>query len=301
MKPRIFIGSSGMARKYAEAIHDSLTDIAECTVWTEGAFGLSASTLDNLSKNLRDSDFGAFIFAADDRLSLNGDFLHVPRDNVVFEAGLFSGYLCLERCFIAIPQSVRVHVLTDLLGFTVGQYEDQRTDRNSMAAVGPFARKIREAIEVQGLFRGTSTDKLHELITQFECCNWIPPDSSLKDPWEPRVQRKRQVWSQLDTFCSSHRVNKHRLLAQDSVGHYIALLAAIRNHPEDGDCDLVHRMDAAHLPAGFAQDRLMDIVELLKTKKCCAPDRLAALYLWIKKLPEPKPKTLDRIAKLSTP
>jgi len=96
-------------------------------------------------------------------------------------------------------------------------------------------------------------------------------------------------------------VNKHRLLAQDSVGHYIALLAAIRNHPEDGDCDLVHRMDAAHLPAGFAQDRLMDIVELLKTKKCCAPDRLAALYLWIKKLPEPKPKTLDRIAKLSTP
>jgi predicted nucleotide-binding protein len=94
MKPRIFIGSSGKAKKYAEAIHDSLTDLAECIVWTEGAFGLSASTLDNLLKNLRDSDFGAFIFAADDRLSTNGDLLNVPRDNVVFEAGLFCGHLC---------------------------------------------------------------------------------------------------------------------------------------------------------------------------------------------------------------
>jgi hypothetical protein len=41
MKPRLFVGSSGKASNYAEALHDSLTDIAECTVWTEGAFGLS--------------------------------------------------------------------------------------------------------------------------------------------------------------------------------------------------------------------------------------------------------------------
>src|ERR1700722_15058921 len=100
MKPRIFIGSSGKAKKYAEAIHANLTDVAECTVWTEGAFGLSASTLTNLLKNLRDSDFGAFIFAADDQQSANGDLLNVPRDNVVFEAGLFCGYLDPNRCFI---------------------------------------------------------------------------------------------------------------------------------------------------------------------------------------------------------
>ena len=75
MKPRIFIGSSGKAKKYAEAIHANLTDVAECTVWTQGAFGLSASTLSNLSKNLHDSDFGAFVFAADDQLSTHGDLL----------------------------------------------------------------------------------------------------------------------------------------------------------------------------------------------------------------------------------
>jgi hypothetical protein len=60
-------------------------------------------------------------------------------------------------------------------------------------------------------------------------------------------------------------------------------------------------MDVARLPAGFAQDHLMDVVEHLKEKKCCAPDQLAALCLWLKKLPNPSPGTLDRIAKLDTP
>jgi hypothetical protein len=300
MKPRIFIGSSGKAKKYAEAIHDNLTDIAECTVWTEGAFGLSASTLNNLLTNLHDSDFGAFIFAADDQLSRNGDLVNIPRDNVVFEAGLFFGYLGPERCFVAIPQSVSVHIPTDLLGFTVGQYEDQRTD-NFIAAVGPFTRKIREAFKAQGLFRGSSGDKLRDLITQFECCNWIPENRSLPDPWAPRVERKKQVWAQLDGFCSTNRVNKHRLLAGSSAGHYVALFAVILNHPKDNDCDLIRQIDVKHLPAGFAQDKLMDVVELLKAKKTCESAQLVALSEWLKTLRAPMPQTLDRIAKFASP
>lgn len=60
VKPRIFIGSSKTAKDYAGAIHDSLVDVAECTVWTEGAFGLSQSTVANLMKHFRNSDFGIF-------------------------------------------------------------------------------------------------------------------------------------------------------------------------------------------------------------------------------------------------
>lgn len=302
MKPRIFIGSSGKAKKYAEAVHASLTDVAECTEWTQGAFGLSSSTLNNLLSDLQDSDFGAFIFAADDQLNSNGDLLNVPRDNVVFEAGLFCGYLSPTRCFIAIPQSVKIHIPSDLLGFTVGHYEDQRTDRNTMAAVGPFAHKMREAIEVQGLFKGTPADKLRDLVTQFECCNWIPKDSSPGNPWALRVERKKQVWAQLNDFCSKNRVNKHRLLAGNSGGHYIALIAAIRNHPESNDCDLIRQMDVAHLPTGFAQDKLMDSVESVKASRTCESAQLATLSAWLKtNLRDPSPPTLDRIAKLSTP
>jgi predicted nucleotide-binding protein len=66
MWPRIFIGSSKAASNYAGARHDGLVENAECTVWTEGAFDLSQSTIEGLMKNLRDSDFGIFVFAPDD-------------------------------------------------------------------------------------------------------------------------------------------------------------------------------------------------------------------------------------------
>jgi hypothetical protein len=243
-------------------------------VWTEGAFGLSQSTIGNLTKNLRDSDFGAFIFAPDDKATMAGDLLNVPRDNVVFEAGLFSGYLCPERCFVAIPQSVPIHILTDLLGFTVGHYEDRRTDRNYMAAVSTFSRKIREQIEFQGLFGGSSGEKLRELCTKFECSDWIVDENA-------RVDRKRQIATEIDAFCAAHTVNKHRLLAQSRKGYYMALLSAIRNRPEDGDCDLIRQMQCYHLPSGFAYYPLMDAVEALKAKTCCTPEQMVALSSWL--------------------
>jgi len=226
--------------------------------------------------------------------------LNVPRDNVVFEAGLFCGYLCPERCFIAIPQSVTIHVPTDLLGFTVGHYEDQRTDKNYIAAIGTFSRSIRDAIQFQGLFGGTSDEKLRELITQFECSNWIPPDNSLKNPWEARVTRKSQLTSEIINFCKDHAVNKHRLLARNSPGHYIALLCAICNHPEDDDCDLIQRINKAHLPAGFAYYKLMDAAEALKAKKCCSNQQVAALCAWLKALPEKDPTINERVTKFAT-
>src|SRR5262249_36240862 len=128
MRPRIFIGSSGKAEKYAGAIQDALGDAAECTPWTDGAFRLSQSTLDNLMEHVHNSDFGIFVFAADDIANIKGEFLNVPRDNVVYEAGLFSGRLSPKRCFIVTPKSAKVHLPTDLLGITYGVYDDTRTD-----------------------------------------------------------------------------------------------------------------------------------------------------------------------------
>ncbi len=97
-------------------------------------------------------------------------------------------------------------------------------------------------------------------------------------------------------------MNKHRLLSQNTAGHYIALLAAICNHPEGGDCDLIRQMNVAYLPLGFAQDKLMDAVESLKARNTCESAQLAALSVWLKtNLHTPSPQTLDRIAKLAAP
>jgi hypothetical protein len=60
-------------------------------------------------------------------------------------------------------------------------------------------------------------------------------------------------------------------------------------------------MDVKHLPAGFAQDKLMDVVELLKARKTCGPAQLSALSSWLKTLPDPSSRTVDRIGKLTVP
>ena len=84
MKPRIFIGSSREAQKIANAIHSRLQRVAECTVWTNGAFGLSQAMMAELMRNLRDSDFGIFVFAPYDVATIRHDLLNIPRDNVAY-------------------------------------------------------------------------------------------------------------------------------------------------------------------------------------------------------------------------
>jgi len=126
----------------------------------------------------------------DDAADIKGDLLKVTRDNVVYEAGLFSGFLASDRCFIAVPQSVRVRIPTDLLGMTLGSYEDQRMDGNSQAAVSSFCLDVEARISTMGLFTGLPDDELRELATQFECCDWIPDSSHPVDPSDVRVAKK---------------------------------------------------------------------------------------------------------------
>lgn len=274
------------------AIHACLGKVAECTPWTAGAFDLSQSTIVELTKNLRDSDFGIFVFAPDDIANIRGDLLNVPRDNVVYEAGLFSGYLCPERCFIVIPQTGPIHVPSDLLGMTLGHYEDDRTDGNDESAVGSFCSKVRKQIEKQGLFEGHASERLRELSVRFECCDWITDE-------EARVDQKRKIADDMNSFCAAHPINKHRLLAHHRSGHYIALLIAISSRPERGDSDLILQIRRKHLSPGFAHYKLLDAVEAIKTNGCCTVEQRSALSAWLKQLPNASTAIADRIARLT--
>lgn len=292
MRPRIFIGSSGKSKQYAEAIHSSLEEVAECTPWTQGAFDLDSSTLGGLIENLQDSDFGVFVFAADDTADIKGSLLNIPRDNVVYEAGLFSGYLAPERCFIVLPRSTSVHLPTDLSGRTVGYYDDKRTDKNDDSAVLTFCRAVKKQITEKGLFQGNIQETLRELVTQFECCHWIAEE-------DKRIRQKKAVASQVDQFCKTNRLNKHRLLARHRPGYYLALLHSIKNQPEKGDCRLILQMQLKHLPKGFAYHQTLDAIEPLIASGCCEPSQVIELKEWLNKLPDASPVITDRIARLS--
>jgi predicted nucleotide-binding protein len=105
-KPRIFLGSSGKQEKLLRALTDGLEDIAHVDPWTT-SFNPGTTTLERLVELAHEVDFAAFVFARDDWTAVNvaaspspDAGQASPRDNVVFEAGLFGGVLGMRRTFI---------------------------------------------------------------------------------------------------------------------------------------------------------------------------------------------------------
>src|SRR5438874_7893646 len=104
MKPRIFIGSSTESAAVAHAIQAELDRDAECTVWTQGVFGLSDTPVRSLIEEARRSDYAIFVMTPDDEANVRGEAFSIPRDNVIYELGLFSGAVGPERCFLITPR-----------------------------------------------------------------------------------------------------------------------------------------------------------------------------------------------------
>ena len=150
MKSKVFIGSSVEGLKIAYAIQQNLRHNAETTVWDQGVFELSATTIEALIEVLDNSDFGIFVFSPDDVVKIRGVESQVVRDNVLFELGLFIGRLGRKRAFIVIPEGVDFKLPTDLLGITPGKYEVGRSDNSDQAATGATSHQIRLSIEKYG-------------------------------------------------------------------------------------------------------------------------------------------------------
>jgi hypothetical protein len=147
MKPRIFLGSSGQQEKLVQALTQGLQDIADVDPWTT-VFNPGVSTLERLVELTREVDFAAFVFAQDDwttkGASPDASGQASPRDNVVFEAGLFGGALGIRRTFILHANGAKLP--TDLLGLTSIRYDPDITQ----AVLREISEKLRKAIEAQG-------------------------------------------------------------------------------------------------------------------------------------------------------
>ena len=144
-KPRIFLGSSGKQAKLLQAITRGLEDVADVEPWTT-TFNPGRSTLDRLVELSQEVDFAAFVFAQDDWTTTDASQSGQasPRDNVVFEAGLFGAALGIRRTFILHANDSKLP--SDLLGLTTVRY-DQAT---SPAEVRAINQKLRTAIETEG-------------------------------------------------------------------------------------------------------------------------------------------------------
>lgn len=157
-KPNLFIGSSIEGLNVAYAIQENLKFVSETTVWDQGVFNLSESSLESLLSVLDSCDFGVFVFTPDDYIRIRGKKDLIVRDNVLFELGLFIGRLGKQRCFIVVPDNKTFHLPTDLIGVTPGKYEASREDKNLQAGAGSVSHKIRERIIQSGSLKSMNEE-----------------------------------------------------------------------------------------------------------------------------------------------
>lgn len=147
-KPRMFLGSSTKQAKLLEPLTRGLEDVVDVEPWTT-SFNPGTSTLERLLELTREVDFAAFLFAQDDWTTTSpptapeGSGQASPRDNVVFEAGLFGGALGMRRTFILHANGAKLP--TDLLGLTCARYKDP-----TPGEIRGATQLLRKAIEKEG-------------------------------------------------------------------------------------------------------------------------------------------------------
>jgi CAP12/Pycsar effector protein, TIR domain len=153
---RIFIGSSSEALEAAQAVRSLLASAdMHVTLWNEGFFRQGHGFLESLTVSLDSFDFAVLLATPDDLLTTRGESLMSPRDNILFELGLFMGKLGRDRTLLIHPRNTQLKLPSDLLGvvtvscdwpsagsergksYSLGQY---------MSALGPACDQIRDVV-----------------------------------------------------------------------------------------------------------------------------------------------------------
>ncbi|ADQ82994.1 nucleotide-binding protein [Riemerella anatipestifer] len=126
-KKRIFIGSSSEELDLASAAKSilELEKEFEVTIWNEdvwekAVFRLNNSYLNDLIRATLQFDFGILIGTKDDKVVYRGNEELQPRDNILFELGLFIGRLGLNNCAFLIDKDIKL--LSDIKGISLARF-----------------------------------------------------------------------------------------------------------------------------------------------------------------------------------
>jgi predicted nucleotide-binding protein len=150
--PIMFVGSSVEGLKVAEEIAAGLKhDEVIVRLWTtNGVFGPSRLPVEDLMAQVEIADFALFVFGPDDKISSRADDYMVPRDNVIFEMGLFVGRLGRDRVFMVKDADVDIKIPSDLSGVNPITYKC-KPGCDLADVVGTVCTDLRKVISAKGV------------------------------------------------------------------------------------------------------------------------------------------------------
>ena len=147
-KPAIFIGSSSNHLTVAKAMAECLKRRNYAPrVWDDdGLFKQNESTFDGLLRISTEVDFAVFIWGASDLIRTKRQSIPSPRDNVVWETGLFLGALGKDRVFMVVDKTVSLKIPTDYSGITRAYYEGWPKGTSGISAVSSVCKVIDRSV-----------------------------------------------------------------------------------------------------------------------------------------------------------
>lgn len=116
--PRLFIASTSEGFPYADALKRALQPDVEGTLWNEGVLAPGEYALDSLSNARRQFDGALVVATADDRVVVRREQSAAPRDNLVFEFGLFVALWGRHRALLLAETEASLKLPTDVAGLT---------------------------------------------------------------------------------------------------------------------------------------------------------------------------------------
>jgi SAM-dependent methyltransferase len=143
--PSVFIGSSKEASRIGRALQHQLTAVlptAEVKHWDD-YFQPGYGFLESLVTATKQFDFAVVLLTPDAVIQDRAAATPAPRDNLLFEAGLFVGALGRERTFFVVDEKSRLRLPSDLGGIKHLGYEITDSSRLEDALMRPALEIVR--------------------------------------------------------------------------------------------------------------------------------------------------------------
>jgi hypothetical protein len=139
----IFIASSYEAKELAKRIADCLGQTGNLlpVPWWD-AFTLGGYTFDELNRQSRSVDAAIFLATKDDKVWYRQKEGDRPRDNVIFEYGLFANRLGLHRSIMVVEDGVLLP--SDVLGVTYQRLDKECVEATAQSLADHFQREFEQ-------------------------------------------------------------------------------------------------------------------------------------------------------------